>query len=102
MIWSPIIIYSTVGALVLIIAYDLVRYLIPKKFYQRKKVWLYEHIYKMTNAFGALLAAFSGTVLDAYQPHSQYLPSVLIIMTCIGFMVYISKYELKTISKERA
>ena len=102
MIWSPIIIYSTVGALVLIVVYDLVRYFIPKKHYQRKRVWLYEHIYKMTNAFGALLAAFSGTVLDAYQPHSQYLPSVLIIITCVGFMVYVSKYELKIITKERA
>lgn len=85
----------------MIIAYDLIRYLIPKKIYQRKRIWFYEHIYKMTNAFGALLAAFSGTVLDAYQPHSQYLPSVLIQIICVGFMVYVSKYELKIIPKER-
>lgn len=97
MIWSPIIIYSTVGALLLIIAYDFLRYLIPQKVYKNRKIWLYEHIYKMTNAFSALLAAFSGTVLENYKPHSQYLPSVFGMMVTIGFMFYISKFRLKKI-----
>ncbi|CAN0602255.1 unnamed protein product, partial [Ectocarpus sp. 12 AP-2014] len=43
MIWSPIIIYSTLGYLFLIIAYDFLRYLIPSEKYN--KLWLYEHIY---------------------------------------------------------
>lgn len=95
MIWSPIVIYSTVGALIFVIIYDLVRYLIPSKFYNRNRIWLYEHIYKMTSAFSALLAAFVGTVFEEYQPHSQYLPSALGMLIIFGFMVYTYKYGLK-------
>lgn len=86
MYWSPIIIYSTLGALLLIVLYDLLRYLIPQKKYG--KLWLYEHIYKMVAAFSALLAAATGTIYDEYQPHSQYLPSLFGILLAIGFILY--------------
>lgn len=95
MIWSPIVIYSTVGALIFIIIYDFLRYLIPNEPYKKHRIWVYEHIYKMTSAFSALLSAFAGTVLEQYQPHSQYLPSVLGLLIVIGFMIYVSKYGLK-------
>ncbi|SHG53056.1 hypothetical protein [Flagellimonas flava] len=99
MIWSPIIIYSTVGALVLVVAYDFLRYLIPQKRYVQNRIWIYEHIYKMTSAFSALLSAFSGTVLDEYQPHSQYIPSALSMAIIFGFMFYVSRYGLKRLPK---
>lgn len=99
MFWSPAITYSTVGALVLIIVYDFLRYLISEGIYKKNRIWIYEHIYKMTSAFGALLSAFSGTVLDAYHPHSQYLPSVLAILIVIGFMFYVRKYGLRNMPK---
>lgn len=99
MIWSPIIIYSTVGALLIVIVYDFIRYLIPKKSYKQNKIWIYEHIYKMTSAFAALLSAFTGTVLEAYQPHSQYIPSVLGILIIIGFILYVYKFGLKKFPK---
>ncbi len=89
MYWSPIIIYSTVGALLLIITYDFLRYLIPKKIYVN--MWLYEHIFKMIGAFTALLSAFSGTVLYMYQPYSQFLPSVFGTLLQIGFIFYYVK-----------
>ncbi len=91
MIWSPIIIYSTVGAMLLVVVYDGLRYLIPREFYVKRRIWLYEHIYKMTGAFSGLLSAFAGTVLKQYQPHSQYLPSVLGMVIIAGFMVYVYK-----------
>jgi uncharacterized membrane protein len=75
MIWSPIIIYSTVGYLILAVGYDLGRYLIKEGAYQ--KLWLYEHILKLVSAFSGLLSAFTGTVFPQYQPYSQFLPSVL-------------------------
>lgn len=84
--WSPVITYSTLGALFSMVLYDLLRYLIPKEKYG--KLWLYEHIYKMVSAFTALLAAATGTVYEEYQPHSQYLPSLLGILLAIGFIVY--------------
>lgn len=86
MIWSPAIIYATLGTLFSIILYDLLRYLIPSKKYGN--LWLYEHIYKMVSAFTALLAAATGTVYDNYQPHSQYLPSLFGTLLAIGFIAY--------------
>ncbi len=99
MIWAPVIIYSTVGALMLVVTYDLLKFLIPGEKYVRNRIWLYEHIYKMTSAFSALLSAFVGTVLDQYQPHSQYIPSALGILIIIGFMIYTYFYGLKKFPK---
>lgn len=95
MIWSPIVIYSTVGALLFAIFYDFLRYLIPSVIYKKHRIWVYEHIYKMTSAFSALLSAFSGTVLEEYQPHSQYLPSVLGLFIIFCFMVFVARRGLK-------
>ena len=95
MIWSPIIIYSTVGALFLVLFYDFIKYLIPAEKYAKYNIWIYEHIYKMTSAFAALLSSFSGTVFEEYQPHSQYLPSAMGMVITIGFMIYVKKYGLK-------
>ncbi len=86
MIWSPVIIYSTVGALFAMIAYDFLRYLIKAERY--KKIWLYEHIYKMIAAFTALLAAFIGTVLPQYHPYSQFLPSIFGTLLAIGSILF--------------
>lgn len=85
MVWSGIIIYSTVGYLIVAVVYDLSRYFIPKKVYGN--LWLYEHILKMVSAFSGLLSAFLGTVLPQYQPYSQFLPSVLGSLIAIGFMI---------------
>ncbi|MGB3778825.1 MAG: hypothetical protein WA960_10740 [Tunicatimonas sp.] len=99
MIWSPVVIYSTVGAMLLVILYDFLRYLIPRKTYSKHRIWLYEHIYKMTSAFSGLLSAFAGTVLKQYQPHSQYLPSVLGMVIVAAFMLYIYKDGQKRVAK---
>lgn len=84
--WNPAVIYSTFGALFLVVGYDFMRYLIPSKSYEA--LWLYEHIYKMINAFTALLAAAVGTILPNYQPYSQLLPSVFGTLLVIGFIIY--------------
>jgi hypothetical protein len=96
MIWSPVIIYSTVGYLLFIIAYDFFRYLIPKSHY--KNLWLYEHILKMVGAFSAILSAFSGTVFEDYQPYSQFLPSTIGMLIAIAFMIYYPN-KIKSIKK---
>jgi uncharacterized membrane protein len=84
MMWSPVIIYSTVGYLFLAVCYDLGRYLIKASTYQ--KLWLHEHIIKLVSAFSGLLSAFTGTVLPQYQPYSQFLPSVLGSFIALSFM----------------
>lgn len=78
--WSPVIIYSTIGALFLVTTYDLLKWAMPAPFLQ--KAVMYEHVYKMISAFSAITSAFSGTVLAQYKPYSQFLPSV-IGMICI-------------------
>ena len=93
MIWSPVIIYSTVGALLLLVSYDFARYFIPKPKY--RNLWLYEHIYKMIGAFTALLAAFAGTVFAKYQPLSQILPSAFGMLLQIGFIAYYARKKIK-------
>jgi uncharacterized membrane protein len=95
MIWSPVIIYSTVGYLFMMILYDLVRYFIPTKIYAN--IWLHEHILKMVSAFTGLLSAFSGTVFPQYQPYSQFIPSILGTLTAICFMIAVSKKQLMII-----
>jgi uncharacterized membrane protein len=85
MIWVPVIIYSTVGFLILVVMYDLLRYFIPKAAYAN--VWLSEHIWKMISAFTALLSAFCGTVFPQYQPYSQFMPSVFGSLLAIGFVI---------------
>tara|TARA_R110002051_G_scaffold276573_1_gene337903 strand:- start:43 stop:699 length:657 start_codon:yes stop_codon:yes gene_type:complete len=84
MFWNPIVIYSTFGALFIIIAYDFLRYLIPSSRYNN--LWLYEHIYKMIAAFTALLAAAVGTFFPNHQPYSQLFPSVIGTLLAIGFV----------------
>lgn len=93
MFWSPIIVYSTVGWLSALIAYDLLRYFIPKQRY--KNIWLKEHIFKMIAAWSALFSAFTGTVFEEYQPHSQYLPSVIGNILIIYFLIIYSKKKSK-------
>lgn len=84
--WSPVVVYSTLGALFFIISYDLIRYAIPPRKYGN--LWLYEHIYKMIAAFTALLSAAVGTIYEEYQPHSQYLPSVVGLVLALSFILY--------------
>lgn len=81
MIWSPVIIYSTVGYLLLIIVFDLSRNFVGWN------LWRYEHILKMVSAWGGLLSAFCGTVFPQYQPYSQFLPSIFGTVIAMVFIV---------------
>lgn len=76
--WSPVIIYSTVGAIILVTTYDLVKYFFLHQIL--KSWWIYEHIYKLISAFSAIVSAFAGTVLPNWQPYSQLTPSVIGIL----------------------
>jgi hypothetical protein len=82
LVWSPVAMYSTLGCLLAMTTYDLSR------FGWRRGAWLYEHIWKMVSTYSALLSAFTGTVLAAYRPYSQFLPSVLGTAVALGFMAY--------------
>lgn len=84
LVWSPVVMYSTLGVLLATTAYDLSRPLWRAQW--RRGAALYEHIWKLTSTYAALLSAFAGTVLAAYQPYSQFLPSVLGSVVGLGFL----------------
>ncbi len=97
--WSPVITYSTIGALFLITGYDLCKRFISINFL--KKAVMYEHAYKMTSALSAISSAFSGTVFPDYKPYSQFLPSVAGMIYIIITFILLSKksfiFKTKTI-----
>ncbi|GLU51354.1 hypothetical protein [Dyadobacter frigoris] len=97
--WSPVIIYSTLGALFLVSGYDLCKWFIPVHFLE--KAIMYEHAYKMISALSAISSAFSGTVFPDYKPYSQFLPSVAGMIYIIITFILLSKksfiFKTKTI-----
>lgn len=93
--WNPVVIYSTVGYLFLVIFYDVIRYAIPKSKYGN--IWIYEHSCKMISALSGLLSAFIGTILPNYKPYSQILPSLLMTFVMIFFMIRIYQKNKKRV-----
>lgn len=85
--WNPVVIYSGVGYLLLVIIYDSFRYCIPKSAYGQ--LWRYEHSSKMISALGALLSAFIGTTLPDHKPYSQILPSLFMTLVMVFFNIKI-------------
>ena len=87
LVWSPGVMYGVLGTLAATAAYDLARPLFRRRWI-RGRFWLYEHLWKLLGTYSALLSAFSGTVLERYQPYSQFLPSVLVTSVALGFLAY--------------
>jgi hypothetical protein len=93
LVWSPVVIYSTMGYLVMLLAYDLARFrFLP---FWRRTGWLHDHLWKMTGSYFAILAAFVGTVLPQYKPYSQFLPSMLGLSVQLGFVLYFARRSYK-------
>jgi len=88
--WNVSVVSSTFAALGLVATYDLLKFLFLHSYI--KNWWLYEHIYKMISAFNALVSAFSGTVLNEFQPYSQLVPSGLCSLMAV-FFIYIKYRE---------
>ncbi len=90
---NPVAVYSTLGALVFVIAYDLLKYFFLHE--RLKKWWLYEHIYKVISAFSAMVSAFVGNVFRDYHPYSQIGPSLICTFMIIYFIVQRAKARAK-------
>ncbi|WPO84427.1 hypothetical protein SD427_08850 [Chryseobacterium sp. JJR-5R] len=85
--WDPVVIFSGVGYLLMVISYDILRYCIPASRYGN--LWRYEHSSKMISAVGALFSAFIGTLMPDYKPYSQILPSLFMTLVMIFFNIQI-------------
>ncbi len=72
---AAIVIYASMGALFVLLAYDAARWCFPRHWHAA--LWRYEHIYKLISALFAMLSAATGNLIRVAQPWSQLLPSVL-------------------------
>ncbi len=86
-VWHQSVVLYLLGFLFVVGGYDVLR------FFWRglARYWLMEHIFKMTAAYIALFSAFAGTVLAAWQPYSQLLPSVIGTIWIFSTMWYYSR-----------
>ncbi len=71
----PVIAYSTLGALAILLVHDTVRWAFPRRWHQ--VVWQYEHVSKIVAALFGMLSAFVGNVVRFGQSWSQALPWAL-------------------------
>ncbi len=55
--WAPVLTWSILGGLLVISGYDLLRNFLPLSWL--RKVWIYEHLYKMMSAYIAITSAFA-------------------------------------------
>ncbi|MDI4634498.1 hypothetical protein J7U46_15670 [Pelomonas sp. V22] len=72
---NPTVLYSTLAALVTVVAYDGLRWLFPPHWHVR--LWRYEHAFKLISVQFGMLSALSGNVLRFWYPWPQLLPSVV-------------------------
>lgn len=80
---APVVVYSSLGALATILAYDAARWLFPRRWY--RSLWRYEHGYKLIASIFAMLSALVGNVVRVGQPWSQIAPSVVGMIVIIYF-----------------
>ncbi len=69
------VVYSSLGTLFCLIAYELMRWRFPHRWHST--LWRYEHIYKLLASLFAMLSAAAGNLFPQGQPWSQLLPSAL-------------------------
>ncbi len=79
-VWHSGVVNYLLGFIFLLCGYDLLRIL---KWIQLARLWLLEHIMKMTSAYIALLSAGTGTVLTGWEPYNQILPAL------VGSLIYV-------------
>jgi hypothetical protein len=98
--WSAAVIYPTVGSLAFVTIYDILRNAV---IYPRAKHWwLYEHIYKIISSFGAILSAFTGTVLPQYKPFSQAGPGIVCWLMILIFIFAEARKRSAQVLKEES
>ena len=86
-LWHASIVYYILAYLLLVIAFDILRFFVPGLI-KNKSFWIYDHIFKMTGAFVALISAGVGTVLAGWEPYNQILPAVLGTIWLVFCLVY--------------
>ncbi|MGO4478506.1 hypothetical protein AB4Z32_19850 [Massilia sp. 2TAF26] len=72
---SASVLYSTLAAVAMLLAYDAARWLFPKRWHA--SLWRYEHIYKILGCLFGMLSAAVGNTVRVGQPWSQLAPTAI-------------------------
>jgi len=72
---SASVLYSTLAAVMFLLAYDAARWLFPRRWHA--VLWRYEHIYKILGCLFGMLSAAVGNTVRVGQPWSQLAPSAI-------------------------
>ncbi len=86
-LWHSSVVYYMLGYVIALVGFDALRFFWPKLI-SNPKFWLYEHIYKITGAFGALISAGAGTVFAAFEPYNQILPASFTTLWLVFCLIY--------------
>jgi uncharacterized membrane protein len=70
---SAPVIFSTLGAVIVVIVYDIAKWFFPRGWHAR--LWRFEHIYKVLSAFFGMASAAIGNIF--HTTLAQLLPSVI-------------------------
>lgn len=81
---QPVVVWSSLGALAFLLAYDLLRWSFPRRWHAR--LWEAEHTYKIVSSLFGMISAFVGNVVRWGQPWSQVLPSAVGLLTIAWFI----------------
>lgn len=87
LVWNPSVVYYTLFSLFLLIGFDVLRYFRPTLI-RNKYFWLYDHTYRMTGAFAALLSAGAGTLMGDWVAYKEIIPAGLSTLWLIYCMIY--------------
>jgi hypothetical protein len=90
---QPVVVWSSMGALGLVLAYDLVRWLFPRRWFAW--LWLPEHIYKVNSALFGMASALAGNVVKWGQPWSQIAPSAIGTLVIFYWWWRVSKHDYR-------
>lgn len=90
-VWNPALIYYMLGYLNMFLIFDLLRIF---KVVKRKKLWVFEHLFKMTGAFSGLFQAAIGTICTFWEPYTQIISASLgTVILLIVIVLYFWKWR---------
>jgi len=94
-LWNQKIVAYILLYLCLILSFDLLRWFLPSLI-TNPRFWLYDHIYRLTGAFTALVSAGAGTVLSGFEPWNQIIPAVLSTFWLVFCLLYFPKRQVNS------
>lgn len=86
-VWGQEVVWYLLFYLCFILAFDWLRVFWPR-LVKQPRFWLYDHIFRMTGAFTALISAGLGTVLVGWGPWTQIGPAIVATWWIIFCLVW--------------